>query len=100
MPGFALPQLLLATLVQLCTAPLYVPAAIFAVDSNPHGLEHLPEPSATWSDDSTETALRAGASDRLAARTARAIGAPSFDLLTNYLGQKVLVDRHLADTAL
>ena len=61
MPGFALPQLLLATLVQLCTAPLYVPAAIFAVDSNPHGLEHLPEPSATWSDDSTETALRAGA---------------------------------------
>ena len=52
---------LLATLVQLCTAPLYVPAAIFAVDSNPHGLEHLPEPSATWSDDSTETALRAGA---------------------------------------
>ena len=47
--------------VQLCTAPLYVPAAIFAVDSNPHGLEHLPEPSATWSDDSTETALRAGA---------------------------------------
>ena len=61
MPGFALPQLLLAALVQLCTAPLYVPAAIFAVDSNPHGLEHLPAPSATWRADSTETALRAGA---------------------------------------
>ena len=52
---------LLAALLQFCTAPLYVPAALFAVDSNPHGLEHLPEPSATWSDDATESALRAGA---------------------------------------
>ena len=69
MPGFALPQLLLAALVQLCTAPLYVPAGHICGRQQParpraFAASH-PRPGGY---DSTETALEAPAQYAHAAR--------------------------------